>query len=143
MTFLPLLFGAGCSEIELVPIRGTVTLDSKNLPHGSIRFQPIDGKGHTVGAKITDGQFTAELTPGPKHVVISCKKSVDSGQIYSNGPVIEQYEEIVPARYNRNSKLSVRISPQRAEYDFTLVGKKTKSVTSPSSNELDAGQPAQ
>ena len=42
--------------------------------------------------------------------VVNPYRDLDAGQAYPDGPVVEKYEEVVPARYNRNSKLRDRKS---------------------------------
>jgi hypothetical protein len=65
---LVLPFASGCGSRK-AKVSGSVTLDGKGLPKGSIVFHP--SKGPTVSAEITDGQYTVTgVPPGEVKVTV-------------------------------------------------------------------------
>jgi hypothetical protein len=139
---------ADYSKVNLVPVEGTVTLDGSPLPNAVITFEnPDDGM---FAYAMTDASGSYELrfdsvmmgcTPGTKIVRISTtrrilglnaeegegegelgeeemgEESEDGGAAAGRGSRSEQ----VPAKYNRESELTVEVAPGSEHYDFDLV----------------------
>jgi hypothetical protein len=105
-------------------VRGAVTLDGQPLAAGLIRFVPADGKTPTADAAITDGRFAAEgVPPGEKRIEISAPKVIGKQKMYDtpDSPVVEQTVELLPAKYNVRSELTMTVLPGEQEKRFELT----------------------
>jgi hypothetical protein len=114
---------AGCSsDTGNGTVTGTVTLDGQPLKNGLIRFVPEDGQTATAEAMITDGEFDVQVPIGEKRVSISAPKVVGKRQAYQTpgAPSIDIVEELLPARYNVASKLTLTVVGGSQEEEFTL-----------------------
>lgn len=106
------------------PIDGTVTLDGMPLSHGNIRFEPLTADDSTAaGAVIAGGEFHIPreqgLPRGEYRVSISCPGKLEANQDADEGGLAE---ELVPARYNRDTTLQVTVaSGGRNQFPFDLV----------------------
>ena len=109
--------GCGDSGPPTYPISGAVTFEGKPLPTGSMTFIPQASSARTTVAKIVDGQYATELTEGAWTVNIQA--------VRETGPVIPALgeaprEQYIPAKYNRESTLTVSVPTDKAEHDFDL-----------------------
>ena len=114
---------AGCS-IDDGTVTGTVTLNGQPLKEGTVRFLPVDGKGPTASAEIKDGKFTAAVPPGRKRVEFSAPKIVGKPQkMYDtpDSPVVDQVDELIPARYNVASELTITVKGGSQTETFALT----------------------
>jgi len=142
-----LLLFSGCgvrtaadySKLDLVLGSGTVTLNGQPLPDAVVMFEnPEDG---TVCVGLTDasGRYRLQVdsrkkgvTTGRKIVRISTATRIpglnvgfdgeggaaeDGGEGAPAGPP----RELVPSRYNKESQLTVEVTPSRTTYDFALT----------------------
>lgn len=119
---------AGCGEdvgVELVPITGVVTLDSKPLANARVIFAPTNGRP-SAGTTDAEGRYELFYTveepgvlPGSHTVSISTFLEPDSD---SDDPEKQHGRpESVPTIYNRRSTLSHEIAPEHSEpVDFEL-----------------------
>jgi hypothetical protein len=124
---LALAVTAGCSpDSGKAAVTGTVTLDGQPLKSGLIRFIPADGRTPTAEATITDGEFTAQVPLGEKRVSISAPKLVGKRKAYEtpDSPTVDIVEELLPARYNVTSELTLRVTGGRQKADFMLESAK-------------------
>lgn len=125
-SFVPFLLAfsgvacVGCGDSALINVEGNVTLDGQPVQSGSIRFQPIDGRGMTSGGPIQDGRYRVEMTEGKMRVEIRSSRSLGRERLYPEGPEVEQIEESISNIYNSQSKLQIDVSPQQATHDFKL-----------------------
>jgi hypothetical protein len=113
----------GCSsDSSKGAVSGTVTLDGQPLQSGLIRFVPVDGQTPTADAIITDGEFSVEVPVGEKRVSISAPKIVGKRPAYQapNAPMIDIVEELLPARYNVSSELTLNVKGGRQDAEFKL-----------------------
>lgn len=129
---MTLLAVGGCSGTTArLPIAGAVTLDDKPVTKGQITFIPMpETKGPTAGAAIIDGRYSIASEKGPMvgafRVEITAARptsrtkqtlNVASGQM----EVVEEYESIVPPRYNRDSELTGDVTAEGPnKIDFAL-----------------------
>ena len=114
---------AGCSGGPVqVDVSGTVTLDDQVVKTGKIRFDPVDGKTASAEEFITDGKYTAKLTVGDYKVQINSSRPTGKKANRPAGPGqdVEQMEEIIPARYNSATELSIAVTKDKKEYSFPL-----------------------
>jgi hypothetical protein len=124
------LFGlfapAGCGEgTSGGTVNGTVTLDGQPLKDGLVSFAPADGKGQTADAKITDGKFTLKLPVGTMKVMISAPKVVGKKKMYDtpDAPSVDEIKELLPEKYNAQSKLTVTVKAGTQDETFALTSK--------------------
>ncbi len=100
---------AGCNSgpkmAPTYPVTGTVTLDGKPMPEGSIVFDPEDGKGTPAAGGIKDGVFELKSTEGAKVVRINYSKTTDAKDEYGAQTSVE----LVGAEFNRKSKLKATV----------------------------------
>jgi hypothetical protein len=107
-------------------VTGTVTLDGRPLESGLIRFVPTDGQTATADATISNGQFTATVPVGEKRVSISAPKVVGKRKMYEtpDSPTTDVVEELLPARYNAQSELTITITAGDQPATFALTSQK-------------------
>ena len=121
------LVAAGCStDASLGTVHGKVTLDGTPLATGLVRFVPADGQTATADATIANGEFTAKVPVGEKRVSISAPKVVGKRRAYetADSPTIDVVEELLPARYNAQSELTITITPGKQPAEFALTSGK-------------------
>lgn len=116
---------AGCSSDKSSTVTGEVLVDGKPLKEGIIRFVPADGKSQTADAPIADGKYSAKVPPGDKKVEISAPKVVGKKKMYDtpDSPVVDEIVELLPARYNTNTELTMKVENGSQEKKFELKGK--------------------
>jgi hypothetical protein len=115
---------AGCtSDSSQGNVEGTVTLDGQPLTSGIIRFVPVDGRSPTADATITEGAFSLKMPVGAKRVQIMAPKVVGKRQMYQtpDSPTVDIVEELLPARYNVRSELTIDVKPGTQQGDYELV----------------------
>lgn len=125
-----LLLAAGCgeSDVSREAVSGTVTLDGKPLPQGSILFTPL-GEGPSAGGEIVDGRYTLpqHLGAGPGKYRVELNSWRPTGRIThdeATGMDDEHLISIIPKRYNQRSELEVEIqSDGKNSFDFELESK--------------------
>ncbi len=107
LSLLAALTTIGCGKSGPVrsDVTGSVTLDGQPLEEGEVLFIPADGVGPSDACPIIDGEFNGEVTPGSKRVEINATK--DTGKAAPDG--LPDYQNLVPAQYNRESKLTAEI----------------------------------
>lgn len=122
----------GCSGTPPLPrtvkLAGTVTLDGKKLPEGTITFHPAEGQGAaSVSAPITDGLFTAPAVPvGAYRVSFSGGRlsETPSGPISSDfgAPDPKAKKDPIPEKYRKPS-LPADASTDNTALNFDLTSK--------------------
>lgn len=121
------LLQTGCAE-QAASIHGKVTLDGEPVTAGSISFLPASSGGRKAAAAIEQGAYsipaTEKLLPGSYRVEISWHKPTGR-KIASADPgmTAEETREVVPAKFNTESTLTVEISGGEAEKDFALTSR--------------------
>jgi hypothetical protein len=135
MRFCHLTFGmlllavAGCgsdgySELGLVPVAGSVTLDGKPLVGAKVSFEGED-KRAAIGKNDSAGHYTLmydSQTPGAMPVakvvrITTVDADVEGGGAAEGAAVAK---ETVPARYNSKSALKADVSAGQKAFDFEL-----------------------
>ena len=118
---------AGCAKGPAVgTVNGEVTLDGQPLKTGNVLFTPIGGQGQTGGAIITDGKFKAEVPVAKMKVEISAVKVTSRVPVYEgdpNSPMREETVELIPARYNATSALTLDVQPGEQPVKYELKSK--------------------
>jgi hypothetical protein len=120
--------GGAADDRPRQEVSGTVTLDGRPLASGSIQFQPSSAQeGVVAGALITDGKYSIPrdqgLVPGTYSVSISSVESSSPppGPPGPSGPPSQGPQDLVPAKYNTQSTLTIKVEPGNARpFDFAL-----------------------
>ncbi|HEY2158312.1 MAG TPA: hypothetical protein VGH33_21965 [Isosphaeraceae bacterium] len=133
-----LLNFAGCGgETDGRPreaISGTVSLDGRPLPDGSIQWIPASAREGTVGgAPVKDGKFSINrqegLAPGAYRVVISSGgggggASGTPGEAPGLLDAANTPKDLIPARYNTKSTLKAEVKVGDPNtFDFPLTSR--------------------
>lgn len=130
------LFPVGCSGQKMregfVDVRGTVTLDDEPLPDAQIIIETPNGT--SFARSDSEGRYVAEYSKslkgagtGAAIVRISTKEVFPDEDV--SGLKIDPRSgdhvkpELVPAKYNSKSELTIEIKPGGAPYDFKLTRK--------------------
>ncbi len=116
----------GCQNGPAVgTVNGEVTFEGQPLKKGAIRFVPVDGNAPTAGAIIQDGHFTAEVPVGLMRVEIRASRVIGQRRAYAaaDSPLENELEEIIPEKFNRESKLTLPVKKGTQEVRYDLKGK--------------------
>jgi hypothetical protein len=104
-------------------VSGTVTVDGLPVKSGSIVFFPTDGKAATSGSAIVDGHYLATVAPGMSRVEIRVPKVIGQKKAYDtpDSPMAEITAELLPAKYNDASELTldVKLGENRQDYELS------------------------
>ena len=123
---------AGCNDDSArLPVAGDVTLDGEALKQGQISFTPLPGTaGPTAGAAIVDGKYSIAAERGPMAgqfrveitaMTPAAKKTEVFNVATGKTELTEQYESIIPPRYNADSELVVELPAKDSRQDFKLA----------------------
>jgi len=123
--FLAALLLGGCSNDNTAEVTGTVLVDGKPAPRGSVSFIPADGKSPTAGAEIKDGKYSAKVPLGNSKVQIRVPKVVGQKKLYPtpDSPVQDLLEEVLPKKYNDETELTLDVKSGKNEKDWDLKSK--------------------
>jgi len=126
----------GCDKSGRQALDGTVTLDGEPLPQGSIVFFPQPGtRGPTAGDNIVDGRFSiapaegtmagtfrVEITASRKTGRKVADPTVQMMNPDAESALIDQTEQYIPARYNKQSELTAEVQEGRSNsFEFELT----------------------
>jgi hypothetical protein len=122
-----LLSLAGCGDTSnRLPLAGTVTWQGRPLVKGSILFVPTaDHKGPKVGAPIVNGDYEINKDRGATPGTYRVEVRADAGE-YPHAPTdlprpkAPPPQLVIPAEYNRQSKLTAVVSRDQTRFDFNL-----------------------
>jgi hypothetical protein len=108
----------GRPEPKRFPVSGTVTFNGKPLATGYVYFKTTN-TGAIDGIEIKDGRFTGKAEAGEKRVEVN---SFDPpAPPPSATPAVIRPKNIIPPRYNSDSKLTEKVTPEGPnEYQFDL-----------------------
>ncbi len=122
------LQGCGFDKSGCAP-HGAITLDGNPLVDGSILFLPQGNtKSPSSGAAIVDGKYAVAankgLLAGSFRVEITSIRKTGKQIVVHGTEKVDEFENIIPARYNTKSELSANIAADKpAIYDFALSSK--------------------
>jgi hypothetical protein len=94
---------------------------------GMITFVPIDPAGGQTrcGGKVTDGTYSLDVTRGPfpgrYRVEIYWAKRTGRRVPNGDGGMQDETAEGLPARFNKDTELTVDITPSTKKADFDLT----------------------
>ena len=118
------VFAVGCGKAKTT-VSGTVTLDGKPLAEALLQFVPLGPEGRT-GAVRTDsqGRYQVELSPHPVRVAVSARTVVGQERDGKDGPMIDVFKELVPARFSDLHTSELTLTPLEGRNpgcDFSLT----------------------
>jgi hypothetical protein len=134
LRMLGLLFAGllmlGCDENDgpkTTRVHGKVTFAGKPLDDGTIEFTAADGS-HAAQGQIREGTYDIPETAGPivdrpyRVSIVSLAKTGKSrpNMMPGGGDEMDEYKNIIPARYNSQTTLNVTPTEQNGEFDFDL-----------------------
>lgn len=117
--------GCGSSEIPRLAVTGTVTLDDKPIDDGTILFTPM-AAGPSAGSEIKNGRYqilrSRGPSPGKYRVDIRAYRAIGPAtRDEVSGQTEQPMKQVLPPRYNSDSKLEVTLVEDRADpVDFRL-----------------------
>lgn len=130
--FTPALIGCGDPGPPRLPVAGSITLDGKPLASGSVVFAPLDGMTAAV-AEVKDGAYRVASSrgPAPGRYQVEVRAESPTGKWVPHpdfpGETIEELRELIPARYNAKTELSVEVRPDGENvFDFALTSREAK-----------------
>jgi hypothetical protein len=113
----------GCSKnSNHAVVRGTVTIDGKPLESGFVAFYPLDGKGKTAGARIFKGSYeTKQDVPIVNMRVEIVSRTATSPEGTHPDKIV--VADIVPKKYNVDSKMTLEVKQGVNEQNYDLTSK--------------------
>jgi len=113
--------GGGETGPKLYTIKGVVTFAGAPLADGEMTVRAEDG-GHAAGAKIVNGAYTLQVTPGKKRVEIIALREIP-GEFREDNPgqKVAAREQYIPAKYNAQSELGFEATSDGQEVKLDLV----------------------
>lgn len=112
---------SGPPEAKKYPVSGTVILDGKPLiDDGMIYFKTI-ATGDIDAIEIRDGEFHGSAVPGDRRVeIVAYRVSMQD----LNGMKGEVKESLILPRYNLDSTLTAKVTPEGPnQFTFELTSK--------------------
>ncbi|WP_437185191.1 Ig-like domain-containing protein [Planctomicrobium sp. SH668] len=126
---IPSLTGCGgpTSGVDLIPVRGKVTLNGTPVEGAMVIFTPVgkrlsSGKTNAEGEYVlTYGQGESGAVAGTHAVTITTYVEADKD---SDDPIKNKGQaETIPPEYNKNTTLSANLTDrQSSRFDFPLEG---------------------
>lgn len=106
-------------------VTGEVTFDGQPLKEGRIAFLPVDGQSPTAGTTIRDGKFETQVPVTKMRVEINANKVIGKRKAYDTpqSPVVDEVVELIPARYNTESELTLDVKRGSQKEDYHLKSK--------------------
>ena len=124
--FVLLLIGCG-QQGDRQRLEGTVTLDGAPLAEGQITFVPQPGtKGPTAGGPISEGYFSIPHDGGTFTgtflvKITATRKTGKQVMNYALNEMIDEIEQFLPLRYNRQSELTREVTDSGPnQFEFAL-----------------------
>lgn len=118
---------AGCAggDPNFSEVSGAVTVDGQPLKEGNITFSSVSGNAPSAGGPITDGKYTAKVHIGSTKVEIRASKVVGQKKVYDtpDSPMRNIMEEMLPAKYNAQTELTLEVEPGTTVKNFDLSTK--------------------
>lgn len=123
------LFGCGASGPEIGHVEGTITLDSKPLPDAFVFFRHADGGRISQATTDANGHYELVFTADESGAIVGSNtvrittfvdpSYDDSGELLPG----TNLPELVPAKYNQNTELTVDVQSGSNEFNFDLASK--------------------
>jgi hypothetical protein len=116
----------GCGDDSgLGKVTGTITIDGRPAPNGSVTFIPVNGEGPTTGTTISNGEYESDAPIGEAKVEIRVSRVVGKKKLYDtpDSPEQEILEEVLPSNYNQETELRLNVNLGLNEKNWVLESK--------------------
>jgi hypothetical protein len=104
------------------PLSGKVAVDGQPVGRGLISFLPQDKEGKLAGGPIIDGAYAIPeekgATAGKYRVEIHWNKPTGRKIKYEGDSEMDETVEGLPARYNKESELTIEVGQEQKAIDF-------------------------
>lgn len=114
---------AGCRDMKVAPVSGTVTLDGAPLSRASVKFEPKAGGRPSFGVTNEQGKYVLEYSMeevgaevGTCEVRVTTAARADD----AGNPAVK---EKVPAKYFKDSKIEVEVEKKSNTINIELTSK--------------------
>lgn len=110
---------------KMATVKGKINIDASPLASGKIAFEGTDGTPPII-LDIKNGVYEGQVTVGPKTIRIMSYKTVAMPKTGMTGPEYDNQkieENIIPARYNTESKTVKEIVEGTNEIDLGVTAK--------------------
>lgn len=116
---------AGCKEMKVAPVSGTITLDGEPLKKASVRFQPMGGGRPSMGFTDDNGRYELDYSMREAGAEVGqCQVFLSTGgggDYNDDGEMVAQSaKDQVPRKY-RNDPPVVDVEPKRNVIDIALT----------------------
>ncbi|MCA9239429.1 MAG: hypothetical protein KDA37_04485 [Planctomycetales bacterium] len=125
LTTCLLVLGCTAEKQDIGQLQGAITVDGQPVENGSITFTPLSGQSPSTGGKIVGGRYEADVPLGESRVAINVVKVVGEEKAYNmpGARTIPIVKEVLPAKYNTATELTVKVTPGENECNFDLSSK--------------------
>jgi len=135
VAILAALFLTGCPTLETgeykdkrMAVKGTVTLDGKPLPTGTIALLATQEGQRPSGGPIVDGKYDISVDQGPNagKYRVEIRSLQPTGKKVADpdmGGMIDVMAEKLPPRYHDKSILTATFEEGKTDYPFELLAK--------------------
>lgn len=128
---LPLALVAGCGGSKTAPVSGRITVNGKALPHASVTFAPIGGKGNiepgpgSAGKTDADGRYTLALVGQSGSGAVIGKHKVQVALLSEANTADDRPDKMkqIPLKYNGQTTLEFDVPPggtDAADFDLKI-----------------------
>ncbi len=112
-------FAAGCREMKVAPVSGTVTLDGNPLKKASVVFQPEGGRP-SFGVTDENGYYRLGYSMNEEGAEVGSCKVTLSTALESGDYGSKKSKELVPPRYLKEPVV-VEVQPRSNTIDIALT----------------------
>ncbi|MGQ9771733.1 MAG: hypothetical protein ACUVQG_14365 [Thermogutta sp.] len=113
----------GCGGPQKGTLTGRVTFAGQPIEEGGIRLDPASGTGEPMATKIANGEYRFEtgIPVGEYKVFITAQRNAGEVMSPELGQKVSVREQYLPAKYNVQTQLTVKINPGSNSQDFDLT----------------------
>jgi hypothetical protein len=116
---------SGCGEPQnRTEVSGTIRVNGKPLPEGSIAFRPTDGnEGPSSGGEIVNGAYYVARAKGAatgKNLVLIRSAASTGRKVERFGRLEDERTQVIPPKYNERSEIVRDLQPGSNQLDFDL-----------------------
>jgi len=116
----------GGSDVDLVKVSGTVTMNGEPVADAEVLFKPVAGGRLSHGKTDAEGHYTLEYLPGQSGAIVgahqvSVSTYVEPDTDSSDPEKLAGRKETIPAEFNSRTTLAAELEPAGSTVlDFNL-----------------------
>ena len=111
----------GCDgNANVSTVEGSITVDGKTVPSGTVSFSPLDG-GQATSADIVEGKYRAEKVARGRNLVHLNAFLPTGGTFVEFGIEYPEEKNMIPAQYQSGIELAV--DEPVVQHDFELTSR--------------------